>query len=129
MIILSTLVGGVALLAHPITAGLKLLFPFVCECLSRLEKWFSQHAGSLQEDIKILLPIWMEEEWCEVTPGPKEDDPKTLSGSRLALLLPPPPLAKEKSTSLPLRPLPKVTYEIHPQAQKPDFDHEGWLLV
>jgi hypothetical protein len=129
MIILSTLVGAVALSVHPTTAGMKLLFHFVCDRLNHLEKYFSQHAGSLQallEDTKILLPIWMEEEWCEVTPGPKEDVPKTLSGSKLLL---PPPLAKEKSTSLPLRPLPKVTYDIHPQAQKPDFDHEGWLLV
>ena len=132
MIILSTLVGGVALSVHPITAGMKLLFPFVCERLSRLEIYFSQYAGSLQaflEDIKILLPIWMEEEWCEVTPGPKEDVTKALSGSRPALLLPPPPLAKEKLTSLPLRAFPKVTYEIQSQAQKPEFDPEGWLLV
>jgi hypothetical protein len=72
------------------------------------------------------MPKWIEE-WCEVAPGGK-DDPKTLSGARSALLLPPPPLAKEKSTSIP-RVLPKVTYEILPQAQKPDFDPEGWLLV
>ena len=126
MIFLSTTIGGVVLS----TAGLKLLFPFVCDCLSRLENYFSQHTGSLQallEDIKMLLPIWIEEEWCEVTPGHKDDDPKTSSGARLALLLPP-PLAKEKSTSLP-RVLPRVTYEIQPQAQKPDFDPEGWLLV
>ena len=72
----------------------------------------------------------MEEEWCEVT---HKDDvpPKTLSGARPALLLPPPPslpLAKEESTSL-SRVLPKVTYEIQPQVQKPNFDAEGWLLV
>jgi hypothetical protein len=130
MIILSTMVGGVALSVHPITAGMKLLFPIVCDRLSRLEKYFSQHAGALQallEDIKMLLPIWIEEEWCEVTPDHKDDDPKTLSGAKPALLLPP-PLAKEKSTSLP-RVLPKVTYEIQPQAQKPDFDPEGWLIV
>ena len=124
------MVGGVALSVHPITAGMKVLFPFVCDRLSRLENYFSQHAGSLQallEDIKILLPIWMEEEWCEVTPGHKDDPPKTVSGTSPALLLPP-PLAKEESTSPP-RVLPKVTYEIQPQVQKPDFDPEGWLLV
>lgn len=129
-IILSTLTGGVVLSVRPIT---KLLFPFVCDRLSRLETYFSQHAGSLQElqeDIKILLPIWIEEEWCEVAPSHIDDVlPKTLSGARPALLLPPPaPLAKEESTSLP-RVLPKITYEIQPQVQKPDFDPEGWLLV
>jgi hypothetical protein len=131
-IILSAVVGGVALSVHPITAGMKLLFPFVCDRLSRLENQISQHVGSLQallEDIKMLLPIWMDEEWCEVNPGNKDDVPKTLSGSRPAILLPPPPLAKEESTSLPTRVLPKVTYEIQLQAQKPDFDPEGWLLV
>lgn len=131
-IILSTIVGGVALSVHPMTAGVKLLFPIICDRLSRLENYFSQHAGSLQallEDIKMLLPIWMEEEWCEVNPCDKEDVPKTLSGSRPALLLPSPSLAKEESTSLPTRILPKVTYEVQPQAQKPDFDPEGWLLV
>jgi hypothetical protein len=131
MIILSTLIGGVALSVYPITAGMKLLFPVVCDRLNRLENYFSRHAGSLQaflEDIKMLLPIWIvEEEWCEVTPDHKDDDLKTLSGARPALLLPP-PLAKETPTSPP-RVLPKVTYEIQPQAQKPDFDPEGWLLV
>ena len=122
------MIGSVALSVHPITAGIKLLFPIVCDRLSRLEIYFSQHAGSLQallEDIKMLLPIWMEEEWCEVTSDHK-DDPKTLSDARPALL--PPPLAKENSTPPPLV-LPKITYEIQPQAQKPDFDPEGWLLV
>ena len=126
------MVGGVALSVHPIAAGVKLLFPIVCDRLSRLESYFSQHTGSLQallEDIKMLLPMWMEEEWCEVNPGDKEDVPKTLSGARPALLLPPPPLAKEETTSPPTRVLPKVTYEIQPQAQRPDFDPEGWLLV
>ena len=125
------MVGGVALSVHPITAGLKLLFPFVCDRLSRLENYFSKHAGSLQallEDIKMLLPIWIEGEWCEVTPGHKDDGPKTFSSARPALLLPPSPLAKENSTS-PLRVLPKITYGIQTQAQKPDFDPEGWLLV
>lgn len=134
MIVLSTMVGGVALSVHPITAGMKLLFPFVCDHLGRLEKYFSQHSSSLQElleDIKLLLPMWMEEEWCEVTSSHKDDDPpKTISGARPALLLPPPPsLAKQESISPPPRVLPKVTYEIHPQARKPDFDPEGWLLV
>ena len=131
MIILSTVIGCVTLSVRP----MKLLFPIVCGRLSRLENYFSQHTGSLQallDDIKLLLPIWMEEEWCEVTPVHKDDDPpKTLTGAKPALLLPPPPpppLAKEESTSLP-RLLPKVTYEIQPQAQKPDFDPEGWLLV
>lgn len=131
MIILSTMVGGVALSVHPITAGMKLLIPIVCDRLSHLENYISQHAGSLQallEDIKMLLPIWIEGEWCEVTPGHKDDGPKLLSGARPALLLPPPPMAKEKSTSPP-RIVPKVTYEIQPQTQKPDFDPEGWLLV
>ena len=111
------MIGSVALSVHPITVGMKLLFPIVCDRLSRLENYFSQHAGSLQallEDIKMLLPIWIEEEWCEVTSGHK-DDPKTLSDARPAS---PPPLV-----------LPKITYEIQPQAQKPDFDPEGWLLV
>ena len=126
------MVGGVALSIHPITAGMKLLLPLVCDRLSRLENYSSQLAGSLQallEDIKMLLPIWMEEEWCEVNPGNNmEDVPKTLSGSTPALLVPP-PLAKKESTPLTTRVLPKVTYEIQPQAQKPDFDPEGWLLV
>jgi hypothetical protein len=57
MIILSTMIGGVALSVRPVIAGLKLLFPIVCDRLSRLENYFSQHARSLQalllEDAKM----------------------------------------------------------------------------
>lgn len=119
------MVGGVALSAHPMTAGIKSLSSIVSDGLSRLENYFAQQAGSLQaflEDIKILLPTRTEDEWCEVT----SDDPKILSVSRSALL--PPPLVEEKSTSPP-RLFSKVTYEIQSQAQKHDFDPEGWLLV
>ena len=126
MIILSTVIGGVALSVHPITTGIKLLAPFVSKHLSLLEIYFAQQVGSLQtflEDIKILLlPIWTGDEWCEVT----SNDPAILLGSRYPLL--PPPLVKEESTSLP-RVFPKVTYKIQSQAQKPDFVPEGWLLV
>jgi hypothetical protein len=119
------MIGGVALSVHSITVGMKLLLPFVSDRLSRLEIYFAQHTGSLQtflEDIKLLLPIWTEAEWCEVT----SNDPNILSGSRPALL--PLPLVKEESISPP-RVFPKVTYEIQSQAQKPNFDPEGWLLV
>jgi hypothetical protein len=129
MIILSTMVGGVALLVHPITVGTGLLVPLVNDRLSSLEKYFAQHAGSLQtllKDGKMLSPIWIEDEWYEVT---RSDDPKKLSGYRPAL--PPPSLDKEKSKSPPVRLLPKVTFEIPPQVptQKPDFDPESWLLI
>jgi len=128
MIVLSTLIGGVALSAQPITAGTKLLFRFVSDRLSILENYFAQRADTLQtllKDSKTLLPIWIEEEWCEVT---QRDDFMRLSGDRPALR-PPPPLGKEISKSPPLCVLPKVTFEVQPQVQKPDFDHEGWLLV
>ena len=128
MIVLSTTVGGVALLVHPITVGTGLLVPLVNDRLSSLEKYFAQHAGSLRqllEDGKMLFPIWIEDEWYEVT---RSDDPKKLSGYRPTL--PPPPLDKEKYKS-PVLLLPKATFEIRPQVptQNPDFDPESWLLI
>ena len=108
------MIGAVAISVHPITAGVKLLFPFVTDRLSNLENYFAQYASSLQaslEDGKMLLPIWI------------VDDSKRLSSCRPQTLLPA-PLDKEKLKSPPPRcvlPL-KVMYEVKSQPQKPKFD-------
>ena len=119
------MIGGVALSVHPMTAGTKLVSRIANERLSTLENYFAQRAGSLQtvlEESKMLLPTWIEDEWCEVT----QKDHSTISSDRPALP-PPPHVDKENLKSLPLV-LPKVKFEVI-SAQKPDFDPEGWLLV
>ena len=121
MIIVSTIIGGVALSVRPITTG---LFPFVYDRLNSLENYFARHANSLRvllEDNQMLLSTWFEDEGCEVI---QRDDLKTSP----ALL--PPPLGKEKLKSPPLHVFPpKVMYKVQSQAQKPEFEPEGWLLV